>query len=98
MYNWLCIMGKIPARDGSKGLPRKKIRQISAKALIAWTIDRALSSNYFDRVIVSTDHDEIAKVSSKYVAEIPFQRPQEASIDTEMDFKFAEIFLQRGEY
>lgn len=81
MYNGSSIMGIIPARGGSKGLPRKNIRSLLGKPLIAWTIEQALSSKYIDRVIVSTEDKEIAETSKKYGAEVPFMRSKELSSD-----------------
>lgn len=64
----------IPARGGSKRIPHKNIIDFCGKPLIAWTIEAAIKSNLFDRVIVSTDSQEIADVSIKYGAEVPFLR------------------------
>jgi len=71
----------IPARGGSKRIPRKNIRNFCGKPIIAYSIEAALESQLFDHVIVSTDDDEIASVASKYGAEIPFVRPAEISDD-----------------
>jgi len=71
----------IPARGGSKGIPKKNIRLLGNKPLIAHTIESALNSNLFESVVVSTDDDEIARISKQYGAEIPFMRPQELSAD-----------------
>ena len=71
----------IPARGGSKGLPGKNIKDLCGKPLIAYTIEAALSSEFVSRVIVSTDSDEIASISEKYGAEIPFMRPEHLSRD-----------------
>ena len=65
----------IPARGGSKRIPRKNIRPFCGKPIIAYSIEAALSSGVFDRVLVSTDDEEIAEVASKFGAEIPFIRP-----------------------
>lgn len=75
------ILGLIPARGGSKGVPNKNIRDICGKPLIAWTIERALESEMLDRVVVSTDSSGIAEVAEKYGAEI-IMRPQELATDT----------------
>ncbi len=77
-HNMLAI---IPARGGSKGLPRKNIRVLAGKPLIAWTIEAAQKSKFIDRIIVSTDDEEIAEVSQNYGAETPFLRPQELATD-----------------
>ena len=65
----------IPARAGSKRIPRKNIKDFCGKPMIAWSIEAALQSNCFDRVIVSTDDVEIADVAKRYGAEVPFMRP-----------------------
>ena len=71
----------IPARGGSKRIPRKNIRGFCGKPMIAWSIEAALESGCFDRVIVSTDDSEIAETSRRYGAEVPFLRPTELSGD-----------------
>ena len=71
----------IPARGGSKRIPRKNIKDFFGKPLIAYTIEAALASNLFDKVIVSTDDEEIATVSKQYGAQVPFLRPKELSDD-----------------
>ncbi len=81
MYKGKTILGLIPARGGSKGLPRKNIKPLLGKPLIAWTIEQALASKYLDRIIVSTDDKEIAEVSKKHGAEVPFIRPKELASD-----------------
>lgn len=74
----------IPARGGSKGLPGKNIKLLKGKPLIAWAIDAAKQSKYIDRIIVSTDDEEIADIATKFGAEIPFLRPKELATDTAM--------------
>src|SRR5712672_1270880 len=71
----------IPARGGSKRLPRKNIKDFCGKPMIAWSIEAAKESNLFEHIIVSTDDDEIAKVAMQWGAEIPFMRPAELSSD-----------------
>lgn len=71
----------IPARGGSKRIPRKNIRPFCGKPMIAWSIEAALRSSEFDRVIVSTDDEEIAEVAEAHGAEVPFLRPAELSDD-----------------
>ena len=71
----------IPARGGSKRIPRKNIKDFFGKPLIAYSIEVALNSKLFDKVIVSTDDEEIANVAKKYGAEVPFLRPLELSDD-----------------
>ncbi len=74
----ICI---IPARGGSKRIPRKNIKEFNGRPIIAYSIEAAIESNCFDKVIVSTDDDEIAKVAKYYGAEVPFIRPAELSND-----------------
>jgi len=71
----------IPARGGSKRLPGKNLMSIAGKPLIAWTIQAALECRIFDKVVVSTDSEEIAKEAIKYGAEVPFLRPSELAGD-----------------
>ena len=71
----------IPARGGSKRIPRKNIKDFFGKPMIAWSIEAALKSNCFDRIIVSTDDQEIAEIAKQYGAEVPFMRPAELSDD-----------------
>jgi len=74
----VCI---IPARGGSKGVPKKNIRPIAGKPLIAHTIEAALNSNIFSHVFVSTEDKKIASIAKKYGAEVPFKRPKRLSND-----------------
>jgi len=74
-------LGAIFARGGSKGVPRKNIRPLAGKPLIAYAIETALDSQYIDRLIVSTDDHEIAEVATQYGAEVPFMRPIELAQD-----------------
>jgi len=71
----------IPARGGSKRIPGKNTRLFSGKPVISYSIDVAISSGLFDKVIVTTDSDEIAGIASMYGAEVPFARPEELSDD-----------------
>ena len=71
----------IPARGGSKRIPRKNIMHFNGKPMIAWSIEAAKSSGLFERIIVSTDDTEIAEVSKQCGAEVPFTRPAELSND-----------------
>jgi len=71
----------IPARGGSKRIPRKNIKLFFGKPMIAWSIEAAKASGCFDRIIVSTDDDEIADIAKRYGAEVPFMRPAELSKD-----------------
>jgi len=76
------IVSIICARGGSKGIPQKNIQPLLGKPLIAYTILAAKDSKYIDRIIVSTDDEEIVEVAKKYGAEVPFLRPRELSDDT----------------
>jgi N-acylneuraminate cytidylyltransferase len=71
----------IPARGGSKRIPRKNIKLFCGQPMIAWSIQAAQSSQCFDQIIVSTDDDDIAEVAQSYGAEVPFMRPPELSDD-----------------
>lgn len=71
----------IPARGGSKRIPRKNIKEFYGKPLIAYSIQAAVESKLFDKIIVSTDDEEIASVAKNYGAEVPFIRPKELSDD-----------------
>lgn len=71
----------IPARGGSKRIPRKNIKIFCGKPMIAWSIETALESGCFDHVVVSTDDDEIASIAIEYGAEVPFRRPSELADD-----------------
>lgn len=75
------VLAVIPARSGSKRLPNKNIAQMAGKPLLTWTIDAALNAGIFSRIIVSTDSQEIAKISVAANAEVPFQRPKSLSED-----------------
>lgn len=82
MNNGKKILGIIPARGGSKSIPRKNIKPFCGKPLIAWSIQTLKESGVCDRVIVSTDDQEIADTAARFGAEIPFIRPAELAEDT----------------
>lgn len=71
----------IPARGGSKGLPGKNIKKLYDKPLIAYTIEAALGAKCIEKVIVSTDDDDIAKIAKEFGAWVPFMRPAELATD-----------------
>jgi pseudaminic acid cytidylyltransferase len=71
----------IPARGGSKRIPKKNIKFFFGKPMIAWSIEAALDSSVFDRIVVSTDDPEIADVARYYGAEVPFVRPESLADD-----------------
>lgn len=80
------IIALIPARGGSKGVPRKNIRPLAGRPLIAWTIETALAVADIGRVVVSTDDAEIAALAQTFGAEAPFLRPAELAADETPDF------------
>lgn len=75
------VLAIIPARGGSKGVPRKNIRLLNGKPLIAWTIEEAQKSKYIDSLVLSSDDEEIMKVAKEYGCAVPFKRPQELAKD-----------------
>jgi hypothetical protein len=78
------VLAVIPARGGSKSLPRKNVLPLGGKPLIAWSIEAALDSGLVTRVVVSTDDREIAEAAEEYGAEVPFLRPAELAGDRVM--------------
>ena len=82
----------IPARGGSKGLPGKNILPFCGKPLIAWTIEAALECKTLDRVIVSTDSEEIADTARTYGAEVPGLRPVELALTPPVPLMFTFTF------
>jgi len=76
------ILAVITARGGSKGIPQKNLRTLLGKPLIAYSIQAAVQSRTLNKVIVSTDDENIANVSKQYGAEVPFLRPKHLAIDT----------------
>jgi CMP-N,N'-diacetyllegionaminic acid synthase len=77
----LSLIGLVPARGGSKGIPRKNLAQCGGKSLLAWTAEAAFGSNVLDRVILSTDDAEIAAAGRSLGLEVPFMRPPALSGD-----------------
>ncbi|MCG3714146.1 acylneuraminate cytidylyltransferase family protein [Arcobacter lacus] len=84
MYEGKSFLAIIPARGGSKRLPRKNVLDLCGKPLIVWTIEAALKSKYIDKVVVSSDDDEILEISKKFAKTI--KRPDELSSDTATTF------------
>jgi N-acylneuraminate cytidylyltransferase len=82
------VLTIIPARGGSRGVPKKNIKLLAGKPLVAWTIEAAKEAKLTGRVIVSTDSGEIAEVARQYGAEVPFLRPAEISQDLSTDQEF----------
>lgn len=74
-------MGIIPARGGSRGVPKKNTRLLGGKPLVAWTIEKAKKAKSLNRLVLSTDSEEIAEIAEKYGAEVPFLRPAELARD-----------------
>ena len=83
----------IPARGGSKRIPRKNIKIFMGKPMIAWSIEAAIKSECFNRIIVSTDDAEIASAAKLYGAEVPFIRPSNIAQDLSTDLEVFEHFI-----
>jgi N-acylneuraminate cytidylyltransferase len=94
MVDRLEVLAVIPARGGSKGIPRKNIRDFAGAPLIAYSIAAGLRSGLVTRTIVSTDDEEIAAVAREYGAETPFLRPSELALDNTTDFPVFEHALR----
>lgn len=77
----MSLIGIIPARGGSKGIPRKNIKLLMGRPLIGWSIDAAKQSSCVDRIIVSTEDEEIASAARELGADVPFMRPTELAAD-----------------
>ncbi|GIX18286.1 MAG: hypothetical protein KatS3mg119_2472 [Rhodothalassiaceae bacterium] len=75
MYRDRRILALIPARGGSKGVPGKNIRPLAGRPLIAWTIEAARASRFIDRVVLSSDNEDICRIAAAYGCEVPFRRP-----------------------
>lgn len=75
------VLAVIPARGGSKGVPRKNIRDLAGKPLIAWSIEAAKQSSYIDRVILSSEDDEIIQTATAWGCDVPFVRPAHLAAD-----------------
>jgi len=100
MINDKKVLALALARGGSKGVPGKNIKDLAGKPLIAWVIEAAKNSKYVDRVILSTDYDDIAEIGKRYGAEVPFMRPAEISEDSTPDtpvFEHALKWLKENE-
>ena len=94
------VVAILLARGGSKGLPRKNILPLAGTPLLAYSIKSAMSSHYVDRVVVSTDDEEIASVAREYGAEVPFLRPAKLADDlatSEVALKHAVEWLRDNE-
>jgi CMP-N,N'-diacetyllegionaminic acid synthase len=75
------VLAIIPARGGSKGIPRKNIKPLAGKPLIGWTIDAAKQATCIDRLVVSTEDEEIALIARDLGSDVPFMRPAELAAD-----------------
>ena len=75
------VLGIIPARGGSKGIPNKNLRELAGRPLLAYTVDAAQESGVIDRLILSTDSGEIAELGRSLGVEVPFMRPVELAQD-----------------
>ena len=94
------VLALIPARGGSKGIPRKNLLVLAGRPLIAYSIEQALTSPRITRTIVSTDDEEIAAVARRFGAEVPFLRPAEFAQDLSPDidvFRHALTWLAENE-
>lgn len=87
------VVAVIPARGGSKGIPRKNIVSLNGKPLVSYSIEHALSAPAIERVIVSTEDEEIAAIARAYGAEVPFLRPAELAEDHILDLPVFEHVL-----
>jgi CMP-N-acetylneuraminic acid synthetase len=90
MYKNNKILAVIPARGGSKGLPRKNILELCGKPLVGWTIESAKSSQLIDEIVLSTEDEEIAKVSENCGLPVHFMRPQHLATDEATTFSVIE--------
>src|SRR3989337_3169724 len=100
LVNNLNVLALIPARGGSKSIPQKNIRSFAGHPLIAYSIVAGLAAQTVNRVIVSTDDEEIATVARHYGAEVPFLRPAELAQDGTPDlpvFQHALYWLEENE-
>ncbi len=102
MINNKKVLGIIPARGGSKGLPDKNIKKVAGKPLLAWTIEQAQASEYIDRLILSSEDKRIISIAKKYNCEVPFIRPAELATDTatsmEVVFHALEVLKEKYDY
>ena len=89
------VLAIIPARGGSKGIPRKNVKAISGKPMIQYTIEAAKDCEYIDKVIVSTEDEEIADISMRAGAIVPFSRPEELATD---EAKIIDVVMHAVEF
>lgn len=81
----MSVVALIPARGGSKGIPRKNLAQVHGRSLLAWAVEAAVAASTVDRTIVSTEDEEIAEAARAAGAEVPFRRPAELAADDTTD-------------
>lgn len=95
MYRHQNLLAIIPARSGSKGIPRKNIKSLKGKPLIAHSIASACHSTHLDRCMLSTDDEEIATIAREYNAEVPFRRPEQLALDETPSIEVVRNLLDR---
>jgi len=88
------VLALVPARGGSKSMPRKNLRVIAGKRMVVHSIDHALAARTINRVILTTDDQEIAEVGRAAGAEVPFIRPAEIAQDLSTDYEFVRHALE----
>lgn len=81
MFNEKKILAIVPARGGSKGVPRKNIKLLAGKPLIEWTLIEARRSKYIDRIVLSSEDNEIIEIAKSIGYDVPFKRPKELAQD-----------------
>lgn len=91
------VLGLITARGGSKGVPRKNIRLLGGKPLLAYTAESSLKSKKLARIVLSTEDEEIAEIGKRYGLEVPFMRPAELAEDTTPTLTVVQYTLQKLE-
>ena len=94
----MTIVAIIPARSGSKSIPRKNIRYLAGHPLVAYSIIGALKSKIIDRVVLSTDDEQIADIAKDYGAEVPFLRPMGLAQDNTQDLPVFQHALEWLDY
>lgn len=97
MINEKKVIAIITARGGSKGVPRKNIKKLAGKPLIAWTIEEAQRSKYIDRLILSSEDTEIIQTAKEFGCDVPFVRPAELAQDTTRGIEPILHALQKSE-
>ena len=88
------IVGLVPARSGSKGIPKKNIKLLAGYPLMAYSIIASKLASKIERTVVSTDSEEFAEIARSYGAEVPFLRPKEISTDTSLDIEYVKHALK----